>query len=122
MPTARLVMTIMPKWMGSIPKLTLIGARIGTMIRIAASASMNMPTTNNMPFTSSRKAKGLVVTDPSVAATRCGTWLIVNRYANTAAKATISKMIADITAARPKMPSRFLSVISLYTSIPNARP
>src|SRR6187455_1626189 len=60
-PSAILVSTRMPKWIGSTPRAAAIGVRIGIRMRIAGVVSMNMPMMKNRICTRSRKTMVLSV-------------------------------------------------------------
>ena len=60
-PTVRLTLIIIAKWIGSIPKPTNIGHKIGPKIIIAGPASKNIPTIKSKIFIKNNNNKGLLV-------------------------------------------------------------
>src|SRR5687768_17611554 len=62
-PIIRFTITMIAKWIGSIPNETAVGCRIGTKIRIAGTVSTSAPTMSRKRLTIRRKMIGLSVID-----------------------------------------------------------
>lgn len=71
-PIVKLKHTTIPKCNGSIPKGNTIGNKIGTKIKIAATVSINIPTTNKNILISNSTKNGLVVNSAIEFAINCG--------------------------------------------------
>ena len=72
-PIIKLKITMMPKWIGSIPKLIAIGCKIGIRISMAAMPSRNRPMHSKIKLTNSRNTIGLVMLSSTCWLIICGT-------------------------------------------------
>lgn len=59
LPIHKLNISIIPNWIGSIPKFLAVGKNIGVNINIAGVKSINVPTINNIKFIISNITTGL---------------------------------------------------------------
>ena len=113
LPTPRFMTIMMPKWMGSMPKLVTTGRKIGAKIRTAGVISINMPATSSSRLISSRMTYLLSDTLSSASPMAFGR-PVKDRTKDMTADAAMRNMItAVVSQASRRMPGRSAGLMLL---------